>query len=362
VAGALNYSFLDRLLHRLAFCSPSVQLFAADLEESMFGKGYAGREISRPLFVTSLPRAGTTLLLEAISELPGVVTHSYRDMPFILAPILWDRLSSGFKVESKLEERAHGDGMLVGFDSPEAFEEVLWKVFWPEKYTPTSIGLWSARDRKTGFETHYRDHLRKLLFLRAGSASKEGRYLSKNNANIARIPYLRRLFPDAAFVIPFRHPVEHATSMLRQHRNFIKQHSEDSFTRKYMADIGHYEFGELHRPIAFPGAPDGEQPADERNSLDYWLRYWIAAYRHVLSEHADDVLVSYEHVCSDNGGPFQALAERLGFGVDESVVRAAAKFHAPSMRAGTSEPSEARLIAEAESLHQELILAANQTD
>ena len=28
-------------------------------------------------------------------------------------------------------ERAHGDGMTIGYDSHEAFEEVLWRAFWP---------------------------------------------------------------------------------------------------------------------------------------------------------------------------------------------------------------------------------------
>ena len=45
---AINYSRLDRLVHRLAFASPSVQLAAADIEDSIFGRISTGcRSIDR---------------------------------------------------------------------------------------------------------------------------------------------------------------------------------------------------------------------------------------------------------------------------------------------------------------------------
>ena len=50
-------------------------------------------------------------------------------------------------------------------------------------------------------EAFYRDHIRKLLWLRGGR-----RYLSKGNYNTTRIAYLARLFPDARFIVPVRDP------------------------------------------------------------------------------------------------------------------------------------------------------------
>ena len=41
-------------------------------------------------------------------------------------------------------ERAHGDGVEVGLDSPEAFEEMLWMAFWPEHYRENAILPWST--------------------------------------------------------------------------------------------------------------------------------------------------------------------------------------------------------------------------
>src|SRR5206468_10876896 len=112
-----NYSLLDRMLHRLAFGSSAVQLTAADVEATMYGSRYRNIVVQKPVFVTSIPRAGTTLVLQMLTDVASLATHKYRDMPFVLAPVLWETLSRGFRRPSELRERAHGDGMLVGYDS-----------------------------------------------------------------------------------------------------------------------------------------------------------------------------------------------------------------------------------------------------
>ena len=53
--------------------------------------------------------------------------YLYADMPFILAPNLWSKINLNHQTE--LSERAHGDGILINSESPEAFEEVFWKTF-----------------------------------------------------------------------------------------------------------------------------------------------------------------------------------------------------------------------------------------
>jgi hypothetical protein len=114
----VNYSVLDRLLHRIAFSTPSIQLTAADIEKSVFGSVYETFVAAKPIFITSLPRAGTTLMLEVLHRFPSLATHTYRDMPFVMAPILWSRLSIAFRQGAESIERAHGDGMQFGYDSP----------------------------------------------------------------------------------------------------------------------------------------------------------------------------------------------------------------------------------------------------
>jgi hypothetical protein len=61
-----------------------------------------------------------------------------------------------------------------------------------------------------------------------------------------------------------------------------------------MKDIGHFEFGELHRPISFPGfeEPPREVGADR---VEYWITYWNAAVEHVLRNAEHVTLLSYEN-------------------------------------------------------------------
>jgi hypothetical protein len=295
-----NYSALDRV----------VQLTAADVESSIYRGQFCHITVERPVFITSLPRAGTTLLLEALNRLPGFATHRYRDMPFVSAPLLWDTLSGRFRKTAELKERAHGNGMAVGYDSPEAFEEVIWRIFWTEKFGRDRISLWSKDEEAEKFRQFFIEHLQKMIALRSKGEAAQGRYISKNNANLARIGLLRRLFPDGLVLIPFRHPVDQAASLLRQHMKFLALHRRESFSRRYMEDIGHLEFGELHRPIRFDGIDallDGYRP----DSSDYWSAYWVAAFDHIIRHKDEVILVSYERSCKDGLGAMRPLTDCL---------------------------------------------------
>jgi len=354
-----NYSRLDRLLHRWAFSGIEIQKSLADMEDRMHAKRMESIAIEKPVFITALPRAGTTLLLDFVARQPGFVTHTYRCMPFVLCPILWDSVSRGFRRPAAGKERAHGDGMIVSYDSPEAFEEILWKAFWPKKFTPDRIALWTQADRNPEFEQFFRNHIRKLIALgqspnrapnRAG-----GRYVSKNNANIARIRLLRRIFPDCVFVVPFRDPVDQAASLMRQHRHFTTIHASDAFARYYMETIGHFEFGAGLRRIDFPGAPEGGRAADPMHG-DFWLSYWIRAYSHLLGmEDAGLRFMDFDRMCAEPLPALEALCRELGaveaFG---HIAEEAANFH-PAMRYDAQELGlDPEILGRARNLQAEL--------
>jgi hypothetical protein len=325
MAHELNYSRLDRLLHRVAFAAPFVQLTAADVEKMVCGSSYETVRGARPIFITSLPRAGTTLMLEALNHFPSLASHVYRDMPFVLAPVLWSRLSGPFRQPAELRERAHGDGMEVGFDSPEAFEEILWRAFWPKKYSDDGIALWEAQDSSREARAFLVDHMKKIIALRRPDRPHDGRYLSKNNANIARLDLLPRMFPDAAILLPVRRPVAHARSLLRQHLNFLEMHRQAPFVRRYMADLGHYEFGDVHRPIRFPGL-DALVANRDPLTIDYWLSYWVAAFEHVLLHRDSVIVVSYEDACAEPTRAVEAICARLGIDDEGLAPTVAALF------------------------------------
>lgn len=346
MASVNAYSILDQLAHRVAFSSRRVQLLAAEIEDSLYCSNFQNFEIGPPIFVTSLPRAGTTVLLTALNSVPELATHLYRDMPFIMAPVLWSRLIGGYRQEAATRERAHRDGIEIGYDSPEAFEEVIWQAFWPEHFKPDGISLWSPEDADAEAKAFMHRHFQKIVYLRLGENTAAGRYISKNNANIARLDLIPHLFPGAQIIVPVREPVAHAASLKRQHENFRNLHAEDQFTRRYMADIGHFEFGALHRPIQFElfeSLSTGLTPGD----LDYWLAYWVAAFEHIGQHRESAHLVNYERVCEGGEMAGGLLCELLG--LDPSNAGAiGAHFRAPPGRQHlNSHRSELRDRAEA---------------
>ncbi|MGB5838386.1 MAG: hypothetical protein WBH14_15195, partial [Albidovulum sp.] len=120
-----DYSALDRLLHRMALASPVVAEMMHDMERGMFLKS-APEDGGQHVFVTGLARAGTTILMREIHRTGDFGSLTYADMPFVLAPNLWARLSKKGQTAGVKAERAHGDGIEVDTQSPEALDEVYW--------------------------------------------------------------------------------------------------------------------------------------------------------------------------------------------------------------------------------------------
>ncbi|RNF33238.1 sulfotransferase family protein [Paracoccus methylarcula] len=342
------YSALDRALHNLAFSSPGLQKGLARVEDRLWRRRIEDTRAERPVLVTSLPRAGTTILLELLARQPEFASASYRNMPFTLSPLLWGRFSNLFRKAGEKAERAHGDGIDVDFDSPEAFEEMVWMAFWRDRYRGGRIALWNETDRNAEFEAFLSRHMRKIVAGKPGAF----RYVSKNNANIARLPLLTAAFPDARLVIPVRDPAAQVVSLMRQHERFADLHARDRFARQYMEGIGHYEFGAALRPIAFPGAPESAAGA---GTSDYWLRYWNAAYAHVL-EHApgDAVFIDHAALSSHPQEQLPRLAEALELRDGQALLSASGMFR-PSKPPPELSGASAGLLHRAKELHAALL-------
>lgn len=345
-----RYSTLDRALHRLAFASSAVQVAVADLEDRLFAAELNPVEIRQPVFVTALPRAGTTLLLETIELLPEFASHTYRNMPFVLCPMFWDSFSSRFQRPGEARQRAHQDGMLVSADSPEAFEEMIWKSFWRDHYKSDRILPWAEDDPE--FFEFLRSHMRKIIVLATAKASSAQRYVSKNNLNIARINLLLRNFRDAIIIVPFREPLQHAASLLRQHQNFLEIHRNDRFARQYMAGIGHYDFGENLRPVDFGSWLD-RASSRESTLLSFWLEYWFESYSY-LAERDGIYLMCYEDLCVHPSESLTRLGDVLRSSNLAALLQAASRLRLPQRRTVGVEPGDQCLLTKAEELYRSL--------
>lgn len=327
------YSRLDRALHYAAFSALPAQIAMADMERTLFGRHFAEIPVNKPVFITALARAGTTVLLNVLANMPDFATHTYRDMPFVLAPMLWARISAPFRKVAAARERAHGDGLTIDYDSPEAFEEVVWKAHWPEHYQRDRISPWTGTSDDADFIDFLHDHMRKIIALHtlSGTDSITIRYLSKNNANVARLDMLTRCFPNGCILIPVRHPWHHAESLRHQHQHFTSLHATDTFSRRYMEWLGHYEFGAALRPIDFNNWMTNGERYDPMTPA-FWLAYWHSAYNAVLkavcsNQNAETiVLIDYDTLCREPNSILPLLAERLELRDPERLLASVDQF------------------------------------
>ena len=79
-----QYSLLDKILHNIAFSSWSAQAAFSDIEDLFFKTQINNTTIKEPVFISGLPRSGTTLLLNLCYESNEFASHTYRNMPFIM--------------------------------------------------------------------------------------------------------------------------------------------------------------------------------------------------------------------------------------------------------------------------------------
>ena len=346
------YSFGDRLLHRMAFAHPVIQKALGEIESDIFAKKFSGQTSAQPVFVTGLPRAGTTLLLELLFKTGEFATFTYREMPFPLAPLLWASLTASGRKAASAKERAHGDGMEVSFDSPEAFEEVAWLTYLRNAYVGEKRLSPLQPDAVTAeFRDAFKTLVRKICAAQAPDGGTR-RYLSKNNANISRIDALRAIFPDATILICLRDPASHVRSLMTQHQRFLSLHQSDAFAQSYMEWIGHYDFGANFRPIDFAGR--GFSSA-EAGDVNFWLRYWIDAYSYAarrIDEKAG--FIAYERMLSDPADALSRIANLAGLGDKAAFIANSAAIRAPTTPDAPLEGADAGLLAEAQSVYSML--------
>jgi len=274
-----NYSWLEQKLHKFALSSQFMREVTFEFESSNIS---ASSETEEHVFITGLARAGTTILLNALYKSNVFASLSYADMPFVLAPNLWSKLSFN-KRDLALKERAHGDGIKVSKESPEAFEEVFWKTF--------------AEDNDE-LEEKFRVYVGNIVH-----KYKKERYLSKNNQNIKRVELISSIFTHAKILIPFRDPIQHAYSLLTQHKKFIEESKNDKFISKYMKWIGHTEFGPNYIPIY-----NHDLNFHNDFEINHWIEQWYLTYRDSLQslKHKRNIyFISYEKLCLSNDYWFQ---------------------------------------------------------
>lgn len=268
---ASAYSALDTTLHTVVLGNPMMGRILPKLDRSFARRAAPAQD---PVYVTGLARAGTTVMMRALHGTGQFASLTYADMPFVLAPNLWAALNRSDRRTGPARERAHGDGIMVDFDAPEALEEVFWRTQCGSAYIHNNGLVPHLPDAAT--VDAYRAYQARVCH-RYGAP----RYLAKNNNMMLRIGPLAAAMPAARFVVMVRDPVAQAASLLAQHRRF---RDTDPFTRSYMTWLVHHEFGPDQRPFRLPGQP---VPAGDTGSIVYWLTEWLACYGYLADRIAE---------------------------------------------------------------------------
>ncbi len=250
-----NYNLIQKFFHKICFKNKIILKYLYEIEKVIFLKNQNNFKNFNHVFICSLPRSGTTALLNYIYSTNNYASLTYNDMPFILSPNIYSFLN--LKSNIKKSERFHRDGISIDLDSPEALDEIFFSLY----ETP-----------------EYEIELPKYISLILLKYNKN-RYLSKNNLNAKRINLIKRIFPNSIILVPFRKPYNHSISLLNQHLNFLSLQNKEAFVREYMGDLGHNEFGIDHLSW------NKSLRYKDFTKLDYWLEQWILYYSNILNEY-----------------------------------------------------------------------------
>lgn len=271
-----GYSKGAKLLHRIWLDNSHVAWLSFKIEKTLHSKRL--KKSNAPYFiVTGLARSGTTALLYTILPL-GFSSLTYRNMPYLLSPNLLSRLN---RKKSDAKERSHGDGVEIGYDQAEAFEEYFWKCNLNLPSSPETLGLETVTELQKKEYSNYR----KLI-------AKKGPYLAKNNNFLLRYLALKE-DQDLRVLMMFRAPLNHAYSLCSQHKNYLEQQEEDPFVLEYMNWLGHFEFGKNQKEFQF--GKHRKESLYSKDDINYWLSVWIEYYSYVLSIENTNNIVFINH-------------------------------------------------------------------
>jgi len=297
-----DYNFLSRFIHKIALQYPAVAEMSFDIENALVKKKQ--NDQGDHVFIIGLARSGTTALLNYLYQTGEFSSLTYADMPFVLMPNTWRKISHRATSASH-HERAHSDGVMIGPGSPEAFEEVFWRVFCGDNYIRHDRLLRHRINRE--LSRKFKSYIGNVLS--AGIKGDRMRYLSKNNNNILRIDYLQTTFPEAFVIVPFRDPLQQAISLLNQHLHFAEMHQNDRFSLKYMNWLGHFEFGLNQKPFFMDDeAGFKKMHSYPKTDINFWLHTWKNYYRYLTERVSGKVILfSYEKFCAEPKSQLTAL-------------------------------------------------------
>ena len=265
-----NYNLIQKFLHDFVLKNKFINKSLFELEKLIYLKNKNIKDLTH-IFISGLPRSGTTILLNFIYSSDQFASLTYKDIPFVLSP----NFSRFFNKKNTIKkERAHGDGICYDLHSPEAFDEIFF-------------------ENEDEFIKRELINYIELILL----SKNKSKYLSKNNLNYRRIDLINSILPNSIFLIPIREPLQHSFSLYNQHLNFNRLQKKDDFIRRYMNYLSHNEFGLDHKPW--------NKPINFFNldDMNYWLEQWCLFYQNIYRDYRlyeNCIFIIYEKLQDPN--------------------------------------------------------------
>ena len=309
-----DYNFLVKLLHYAVIGNKIVPELLFDLENFLFRKKNKLIRIKHHLYITGLARAGTTIMLRSIYASNKFASLTYRDMPFVISPNLWNYISKYLKTKKTIM-RKHNDNILINLDSPEQFEEIFWNLKTSNEYNfKNCLKYYNVNS--------YNLELYELFIKNCLLKYNKQSYISKNNNNLLRIKSLMKKFPNAKFLIIFRNPLDHSISLMNQHINFSNLQKKDKFIKNYMNCLVHHEFGLNQKQMLF----DEEDAINiSKDNINFWLLQWINFYKFALKEKLklskNIIFVDYKDICTNSEFEFKKISNFIGENIYENIEK-----------------------------------------
>jgi len=265
-----NYNYIQKFLHDLVLSNKFLNKSLFELEKIFYLKNSPIKNQSH-IFISGLPRSGTTSLLNFIYSSNEYASLTYDNLPFILSPN-FSKFFNRKKIIKK--ERLHADGIIYDLNSPEALDEIFF------------------HNDKEFIKSELLSYIQLILL-----SKNKVKYLSKNNLNYKRIDLISSILPNSIFLIPIRDPLQHSYSLLNQHLRFSELQKKDDFIRRYMNYLFHNEFGLNHKPW--------NQPLNfsDLNKIDYWLEQWFMFYQNIskcYQSYNNCLFIIYEKLTNPN--------------------------------------------------------------
>lgn len=254
-------------------------------------------KINKPIFVSGLARSGSTILTNILNVHSDTGSFLYRDVPFIEMPYLWSFANRFFYAGIKEELRPHNDGLRIGPNSPDPFEEIIWKKYL-DNYLDINSQFIKRGYSNNNLETSLKKNILKILYVRGNKK----RYLSKGNYNITRIEYILKIFPDAKIILCIRNPYNHVESLVNVHNKFTDYCKKNKYLVKQLNILSHFEFGPQRKPICL-NKINYNKILDLWSKSDHYLGYliqWHDIYQMVLKKYLFSKKISKNILVIDN--------------------------------------------------------------